>query len=95
VKTITAACIAGFLAISTPSSAQKVDLSIIPCKEFISSPTERISMILMWMTGYYADADDPPVIDFDEMKERATKLGEYCAKNPDMGLMTAAEEIFG
>jgi hypothetical protein len=49
----------------------------------------------MWLTGYFADEDDPPVIDFDEMKEKAGKLGEYCEKNGDIGLMTAAEEIFG
>jgi hypothetical protein len=26
------------------------------------------------------------------MKENATKLAAYCAKNPDIGLITAAEE---
>jgi acid stress chaperone HdeB len=34
------------------------------------------------------------VVDFNKMKENAIKLGEYCAKNPTIGLGTAAEELF-
>lgn len=95
VKIISAVCLAVVLAAATPAHAQKVDLSTIKCKEFVESSSERIGLILMWLTGYFADEDDPPVIDFDEMKEKAKKLGAYCAINPDNGLMTAAEEIFG
>jgi hypothetical protein len=29
------------------------------------------------------------------MAVNAKKLGEYCAKNPDIGLITAAEKIYG
>ena len=46
----------------------------------------------MWMAGYFADQDDPPIVDFDKMKEDAQTLGAYCAKNPTIGLITAAEE---
>ena len=94
-KRVSVICLAIALFAATPAQAQKVDLSTIKCSEFIKSSTERIGLILMWLTGYFADDDDPPVIDFDEMKERAKKLGAYCEKNPDIGLMTAAEEIFG
>ena len=96
-KIISAICLAIALAVAAPAtaSAQKVDLSTIKCSEFIKSSSDRIGLILMWLTGYFADEDDPPVIDFDEMKTKAGQLGEYCDKNPDIGLMTAAEEIFG
>jgi acid stress chaperone HdeB len=46
----------------------------------------------MWMAGYYADQDAPPIVDFDKMREDAGKLASYCAKNPGVGLITAAEE---
>jgi acid stress chaperone HdeB len=95
VKIISALFLAVALAAVTPAHAQKVDLSTIKCSEFLKSSTERIGLILMWLTGYFADEDDPPVIDFDDMKQKAKELGEYCDKNPDMGLMTAAEEVFG
>ena len=80
------------LAAATPAQAQKVDLSTITCKQFLEMKQESISLILMWMAGYYADQDAPAVVDFDKMKEDAEKLGKYCAQNPTIGLITAAEE---
>jgi acid stress chaperone HdeB len=92
VKVLSAIVTAALLATVTPVHAQKVDLSTITCKQFLEMPRDSVSLILMWMTGYYADQDASPIIDFDKMKEDATKLAAYCAKNPDIGLITAAEE---
>ncbi len=91
-KTLSAILVAAALAAATPAHAQKVDLSTITCKQFLESSKETISLILMWMAGYFADQDDPPIVDFDKMKEDAQALGAYCAKNPTVGLITAAEE---
>jgi acid stress chaperone HdeB len=49
----------------------------------------------MWLDGYYTDEEDPAVVDFDKLKGKAEKLGAYCAANPKMGLMTAAENVMG
>ncbi|MCC6887168.1 MAG: hypothetical protein IT536_01310 [Hyphomicrobiales bacterium] len=91
-KTLSAFLIAAILASATPATAQKVDLSTITCGQFLKMSQESISLILMWMAGYYSDEDAPPVVDFDKMKEDAAKLRAYCTKNPDVGLITAAEE---
>ena len=77
-----------------PASAQKLDLSTVKCKEFVNSGKENIALVLMWLTGYYADQDASPIVDFDKMGTDAQKLAGYCGKNPDHGLITAAEEIF-
>ena len=74
-------------------SAQVVDLSVITCKEFLDSGKESIGYIMMWLDGYYTGEDDPPVVDFDKMKQRGEKHGEHCAKNPSQGLLTAADEV--
>jgi acid stress chaperone HdeB len=92
VKILSAIVTATVLAAATPAQAQKVDLSTITCKQFIEMNRESVSLILMWMAGYYSDQDAPPIVDFDKMKENASKLGGYCAKNPTVGLITAAEE---
>jgi acid stress chaperone HdeB len=92
VKILSAIVTAALLAAASPAQAQKVDLSTITCKQFLEMNRESVSLILMWMAGYYADQDAPPIVDFDKMKENATKLGGYCAKNPEVGLITAAEE---
>jgi acid stress chaperone HdeB len=49
----------------------------------------------MWLDGYFTGEDDPAVVDFDKMKQKGVKLGEYCAKNPTHGLLTAAEDVMG
>ena len=77
----------------TPAAAQKIDLSTITCKEFLESGQDNISYILMWLHGFYTSSDDPPIIDFDKMKERGAKLGDYCRANPTNGLITGAEEV--
>jgi acid stress chaperone HdeB len=76
-----------------PASAQKLDLSTIKCKEFFEGKKEDIAFVMMWLLGYYADQDDPPVVDFGKMKDRIEKLAVYCARNPGNGLITAADEV--
>jgi acid stress chaperone HdeB len=75
--------------------AEKFDLSTITCKKFFEYDKENLSLLLTWLEGYYADQDADPVIDFDQMTANATKLATYCAKNPTIGLITAAEKIYG
>ena len=48
---------------------------------------------MVWLDGYFTSEDDPAVVDFNKMKEKGARLGEYCAKNPTHGLLTAAEEV--
>ncbi len=93
-KILIAALAAITLAGAIPAAAQKIDVSTITCKDFLASGNENIGLILMWLTGYYADQEAPPIIDFDKMRSDAGKIGAYCAANPASGLITAAEEIF-
>ena len=91
-KILSALLMAAALAMTSPAHAQKIDLSTITCKQFLAMSQESITLILMWMQGYYMDQDAAAIIDFEKMKDDATKLGQYCGKNPDIGLITAAEE---
>jgi acid stress chaperone HdeB len=93
VKMFSAILVATSLVAAAPASAQKLDLSAVTCKQFIESGEQTISMVLMWLAGFYTDEDDPPIVDFDKMKSDATKLGEYCRKNPTTGLIAAVEEV--
>ena len=47
----------------------------------------------MWLDGYFTDEDELSVVDFDKLKITAQKLTTYCAKNPRMGLVAAAEDV--
>jgi len=89
------AALIAMMLLSNPASSQVVDLSTIQCKEFLDSSKETIGYIMMWLDGYFTGEDDPAVVDFDRMKQKGEKLGQYCAKNPTHGLLAAAEEVMG
>jgi acid stress chaperone HdeB len=80
-----------------PAQAQKqqFDMSVITCKQFFEYNKENLSLMLMWLDGYYSEDDAPPVVDFDKMGENSRKLGEYCGKNPDHSVITAADKVMG
>ena len=81
------------LVAATPASAQKFDLSKMTCKQFLDSGERTMGMIVIWLTGFFTDEDDTPIVDFDKLKTDAGKMTDYCRKNPTTTLMTAAEEI--
>jgi acid stress chaperone HdeB len=84
--------LAAMLSGAIPASAQQLDMSTVKCKDFVASSKENIGLMLMWLQGYYSDEDASPIVDFDKMMKDAQKLGEYCAKNPDHSVITAADE---
>ncbi len=84
---------AAMLWTAAPARAEQLDLSTIKCKEFVNSGKENIGLILMWLEGFYSDQDAKPIVDFDKMASDGQKLGEYCGKNPDHSLITAAGDV--
>lgn len=74
-------------------SAQEIDLSTITCKDFFEGSKDRIDFVVAWLLGYYTGEDDPPVLNFTVLKDKAAKLGVYCAANPSHGLITAADDV--
>jgi acid stress chaperone HdeB len=86
--------LAAILFAAAPARAEKLDLSTITCERFFAYNKENIGLLLTWLEGYYSGEDDDPVIDFDKMAVNAKKLGGYCAENPTIGLITAAEKIY-
>jgi acid stress chaperone HdeB len=86
-------CAALVLAFTTPAKAQQIDLSTITCKDFFEGNKDQIQFVIVWLMGFYTGEDDPPILDFAKMKDKAEKLGAYCGKNPTHGLITAAEQV--
>jgi acid stress chaperone HdeB len=84
----------GLVASANPAFAASIDLSTWTCAKFQAADKDDIGVILAWMDGYYRNEDDPPVIDTDKFVANAKKLGEYCSKHPDIGIITAADELF-
>lgn len=86
--------LAAALVVATPAMAEKIDLSTTTCKQFLTSDKDDITITLAWLDAYYKDEDAPPVIDTVLLANNAKKLAEYCAANPTIGLITAADKLF-
>ncbi len=80
---------------ATIAQATVLDLGTVKCKDFLTSSKEEIGYTLAWLDGYYMDEDASAIIDFDKLTANSGKLGGYCAEHPDVGVGTAAEELFG
>jgi hypothetical protein len=78
---------------ASPAFAQTVDVSTITCKDFSAHKKDEMLAIMMWLSGYYTKDDDPTVVDFAKVKAKTDKVADYCAKNPAVGLVPAAEPI--
>jgi acid stress chaperone HdeB len=90
-----AIAVAVLAAAPAQAAEQKVDLSVVTCKQFFEYSKENLSLMLMWLDGYYKSEDDDPIIDFDKMADTSKKLGEYCGKHPDDDVITGAEKVLG
>jgi acid stress chaperone HdeB len=93
VKIASAVVVAVALFAAGRADAQSVDLSKIKCKDFIELPKDTAYVITVWLDGYFTDEEDPAVVNFDRLKAMAERVGAFCAQNPKMGLMGAAESV--
>jgi acid stress chaperone HdeB len=75
--------------------AAVLDLSNMPCREFLGTDRDEIRIILAWLDGYYKDDQDGAILDTDVLVANLKKLNEYCAANPGVGLITATDRLFG
>jgi acid stress chaperone HdeB len=75
------------------ASAQIVDMRTATCNDFIGFKRDTNFAIAMWLNAYYFDEDDPPIIDFEKMRQKAARLSVYCNQNPAHSLISAAERI--
>jgi acid stress chaperone HdeB len=80
---------------SMPAHATKLDLATMSCKQFLESGDDTIKMVLTWMDGWYKGDEENAIIDTDVFVENAKQFGSYCGKNPNVSIVTAADEVLG
>ena len=72
---------------------QAINLSTLKCKDFIELPKETIASLTVWLDGYYTDEEDAAPFEPDKLKTKTEKLTAFCAQNPKIGVMAAAEGV--
>ena len=75
------------------ATAEKLDLATMTCQQFTHADAKTNRITLAWIEGYYKADGDRPVIDTEKFERDAKKLSEYCAKNPSIELITAADHL--
>jgi acid stress chaperone HdeB len=87
-----AAAMLAFLG-TVPAKAEVVDISTIKCSDLIAMKTDEASYILMWLHGYFGGKAGDTTIDLAAMESAGAAIGEKCAENPELGLMTAIQQL--
>ena len=76
-----------------PATGQiKVDMSLVTCKQFLSSDAERRDMIAHWMSGYFRASRNQPVLDFQRFANNKRAVESYCRKRGGETLMSAIQK---
>jgi len=84
--------VAAFVA-ATAAQGQSLDLSRMKCKDLIDLPKETVASLTVWLDGYLTDEEEPRVVDLDKIKLKAERLSLYCAQNPRVSILSAAEDV--
>jgi acid stress chaperone HdeB len=92
-KAAHAALIAVTFLVGGPANGQTINLATMKCKDFIELSKDTIATLTVWLDGYYTDEEDAAVLEPDKLKSKAEKLSAFCAQNPKLGLMMAAEGV--
>ena len=91
-KIFALALVAATFAISQ-ARAEVIDVSTIKCSDLTAMTTDDASYLLIWLHGYFGGKAEDTTID---LKSFETVAGEMCAKcveNPDLGIMTAVQQV--
>ena len=88
---------AALLLTASPLLAEdsKIDMKKLSCKQFSGYDKDNMSIIMMWLEGYYTCDEEDPVIDFGKMAGDTAHLLVYCGDHPDDDIITAAEDVLG
>lgn len=91
-RKLLAAAVLVFLATSS-AKAEVIDISTIKCKDLGTMSKEEVSYVLIWLHGYFGGKAGDTTIDLAAFEENGKKIGEKCAENGELGLMTAITQL--
>jgi hypothetical protein len=94
-KTLKPFVLAATLLASLPANAQTIDLAAMKCADYLQASQENVTLITTWLVGLYTDIAEPRVIDRGRLRSSGEKLADFCRKNPNFSISTAADGLLG
>jgi hypothetical protein len=100
-KSVIAVCFAILLCPFPQAKAQQaaklppVDFSVMTCDQFWekTTPADR-GPFLFWLSGYVGHKKNSPVLDPVDFTEKTKALSQYCSRQPNDSILSAAEKAF-
>jgi HdeA/HdeB family protein len=100
-KAVTAACfvvLGCFVQEAKAEQAAKlppVDFSAMTCEQFWERTTASDrGPFLFWLSGYFGHKKNSPVLDPVDFTDKTKALSQYCSKQPNDSVLSAAEKAF-
>ena len=104
-KSVTALCLVIFAcslhaAMAQQNRAQEkklapVDFSTMTCEQFWDkTPPNDRGPFLFWLSGYFGHKNNSPVLDPVGFTEKTKALSQFCSKQPNDNILTAADKAF-
>jgi len=81
------------LAPLTSARAEIIDMASITCGELIAMKADEAGSILLWTHGYFGGLADDTKFDASAFQEIAKAVGEYCATNKKVTLISAIKHV--
>ena len=78
---------------TAPAAAETIDLATVKCSELAAMNENDASFLFTWLLGYAGGQAGSTTMDLSAMESLGTKIGEYCAGNPDVGILSAATAV--
>ncbi len=82
-------------AVMAPAAAQAetIDLATVKCSELANMPEDDATFLFTWLLGYQNGQTGTTTMDLTAMESTGTEIGDYCGKNPEVGILAASTEV--
>ena len=74
-----------------PTGLIKIDMSLVTCKEYLTSDANRQDMIACWMSGYVQASMNQPKFYFRQFPKDKRTVITYCKKHGSETVMSAIQ----
>jgi acid stress chaperone HdeB len=76
-----------------PAPAQRFDLDLISCREFLATDRQNMTYMIVWLRGFWTEADEAMILDLERLQVDADKVTDFCVRNPDVKVFEAARRM--
>lgn len=75
------------------ANAEVIDLATVKCSDLGTMSAEDSGFFFTWIHGYFGGQAGDTTMDISAMEAAGTAIGEYCAANPDVGVLAAVKQM--